>query len=114
VAEGAVLLEDGAALLGEVSHIFCGMVCDGFSHRRRREEVHEGGDFLCCEFGEGGHAAFAVVDEGGDLGVSHLVTDTDERREGGKVAFAIVTVADGAVIGVGGGAGLLIGLSLYR
>ncbi len=60
------------------------------------------------EFGEGGHAAFAVVDDVDDLAGFEALADAYERWESGLDAADVVAVTDGAVPGVGGGADLVL------
>lgn len=64
---------------------------------------------FALQFGKCGHAAFALVDEGDDLRVGHLVVDSLQRRKGWQYPLALIAMADGAMVRVSVGAGLLCG-----
>ncbi len=86
----------------------------GGAGRSRRQEVQQVVEIGAFELGEARHAALAGADDRGNLLVGILVADAGHGRKRGQTAFAIGAVADGAALGVDGGAGVGRGLRSRR
>lgn len=97
MTDGAVFVVDlGAGYFSAVGGFGC-EGCGAAAGVAGFQVFEDSGEASGFDVGEGGHAALAVVDDLGDLGVGEAFLFVDERGEGGRIAFAVASVADGAL-----------------
>jgi hypothetical protein len=103
MTECAVLEEKGAACSGlagqlRTSAISCGGGKQGRDLRSAGKEMQKTRQLFILQSREAGHAAFAGVNQQSDLLICHLSLDANKRRKRRQDAFAILAVANRAML----------------